>query len=391
MAFKKSKIGTSSLLGRCKGGDASVMDYAIFKKREIKGSEKPRELKYALQTKSVNNHFKNTKYIKELFSGNIDFEKFLERTQTTAFLVLQNDTIIYEKYSNGFNQNSTFTSFSVAKSFVSTLIGIAISEGYIKSTEDKITTYIPELIKKDPRFSEIAIKDLISMSSGLVYSEDGFPSDADITYQSPDLRKAVLESIRIEEAPGKHWHYNNYNLLLEGLIIERATKMSVSSFMEEKLWKQMGGNNASWSLDENGFEKMESGINCNALDYARFATLLLNNGKYNNVQVVPEVWIQKATQPKNTTADYYALQKFNIFYSDHWWGKYRSGPENKNDFFALGNKGEYLYICPQKKLIIIRLGFEYGLPTPSFSSWPEMFYEFTSDFKANNYKELKKK
>jgi CubicO group peptidase (beta-lactamase class C family) len=381
LAFKKSKIDISTLIGRCKGGDASVMDYAIFKSRAINGSDKTRELKYALQTKSINNHFVNTKYIKDNFTGNEDFETFLERTQTTAFLVLQNDTLVYEKYFNGFNKNSTFTSFSVAKSFVSTLIGIAISEGFIKSDSDKITTYIPELIKKDARFSAIAIKDLLSMSSGLVYSEDGFPSDADITYQSPNLRKAVLENIRIEEAPGKHWHYNNYNLLLMGLILERTTNMSVSKYMEEKLWKKMGGDNASWSLDEHGFEKMESGINCSAYDYARFAALLLNNGKYNNIQVVPEDWIRKTTQPENKSQDYYDLPKYNIFYSGYWWGKFRSGQENKNDFFGMGNKGEYVYVCPQEKLIIIRLGFEYGLPTPAPFSWPEIFYEFATDFR----------
>lgn len=381
LAFKISKIDVSTLTGRCKGGDASVMDYVIFKSRAINGSDKTRELEYALQTQSVNKQFMYTKYIKDNFSGNIDFETFLERTQTTAFLVLQNDTIVYEQYYNGFTKNSTFTSFSVAKSFVSALIGIAISEGFIKSDSDKITIYIPELIKKDTRFSAISIKDLLTMSSGLAYSEDGFPSDADITYQSPDLRKAVLENVRIEEAPGRHWHYNNYNLLLMGLILERTTNMSVSKYMEEKLWKPMGGGNASWSLDEHGFEKMESGINCGALDYARFAALLLNNGNYNNIQVVPDDWIKKTTQPEFRTEDYYDLPKYNIFYSGYWWGKFRSGQETKNDFFGMGNKGQYMYACPQKKLILIRLGFEYGLPTPSSYSWPEIFYEFATAFK----------
>ncbi len=381
LAFKKSKIETSTLIGRCKGGDASVMDYKIFKNRAISGADKPRVLNYSLQSKTVAKAFENTEYLKKMYSGKDDFDTFLERSQTTAFLVLQDDTIVYEKYFNGFNKNSTFTSFSIAKSFVSVLIGLAIKEGYIKSDSAKITTYIPELADKDTRFADISIKDLLTMSSGLVYSEDGFPSDADMTYQSPDLRKAVIENVRIEEAPGKHWHYNNYNLLLMGLILERTTKMSVSKYMKEKLWKPMGGGNASWSLDEHGFEKMESGINCRAIDYARFAALLLNNGKYNNIQVVPEDWIRKTTQPEHKPEDYYDLPKYNIFYSGYWWGKFRSGRENKNDFFGMGNKGEYLYVCPQKKLIMIRLGFEYGLPTPSSFSWPEIFYEYATDKK----------
>jgi CubicO group peptidase (beta-lactamase class C family) len=384
LAYKKAKIDLGTLLGRCKGGDASVMDYLIFKKRLINGADKPRAFPYSLQTESVCKSFENTDYMKN-YPGNNDFETFLERSQTTAFLVLQNDTIVYERYFNGFNKNSIFTSFSVAKSFVSTLIGTAIEDGYIKCDTDRITTYIPELLTKDSRFSEITIKDLLSMSSGLAYSEDGFPSDADITYQDPDLRKAVLEHVRIAEAPGKHWHYNNYNPLLLGLILERTANMPVSKYIEEKLWKKMGGSNASWSLDEHGFEKMESGINCSAYDYVRFAALLLNNGKYNNTQVVPKAWVQKATQPLNLSEDYYDLPKYNIYYSYFWWGKLRASQDHNSDFFGMGNKGEYVYICPQKELIIIRLGFEYGLPTPSSFSWPALFYQFATDFMSTNW------
>lgn len=383
LAYKKSRIDPVTLLGRCKGGDASVMDYEIFKNRVIKGADKPRVFPYSFQTESVCRSFEKAEYMKN-YPGNDDFEVFLERTQTTAFLVLQNDTIVYERYFNGFNKNSIFTSFSVAKSFVSTLIGLAIADGYIKSDTEMITKYIPELLLKDSRFSDITIKDLLSMSSGLAYSEDGFPSDADITYQDPDLRKAVLEHIQIEEAPGKHWHYNNYNPLLLGLILERTTNMPVSKYMEEKLWEKMGGSNASWSLDEQGFEKLESGINCSAYDYARFAALLLNNGKYNNTQVLPKDWVQKATQPLNIQEDYYDLPKYNIYYSYFWWGKLRDNQDHNNDFFGMGNKGEYVYICPQKNLIIIRLGFEYGLPTPSSFSWPALFYQFATDFMSTN-------
>jgi len=380
LAYKKSKIDVSTLLGRCQGGDASVMDYLIFKKRDINGAKNPRMLHYNKQTERIKGEFENTSYFKNL-NTNVDFETMLERSQTTAFIVLRNDTILYENYFNGFDEGSIFTSFSVAKSFVSTLVGLAISDGFIKSEEDKITEYLPELMKKDTRFSQITIRDLLSMSSGLAYSHDGFPSDDEFTYQSPDLRSAVLEHVRISEQPGKHWLYNNYNPLLSGMILERTTSMLVAKYAEERLWKKMGGTHASWSLDEHGFEKMESGINCNAHDYARFALLLLNKGKYNGIQVIPENWIEKATQPQNRPEGYYAyLLKNNTYYNYFWWGKFREGPENANDFFGMGNKGEYVYICPQKKLTIIRLGFEYGF-TPASMSWPELFYEFATDFK----------
>ena len=302
---------------------------------------------YNLRNKYVKENFEKTTYFKNL-NTNDDFETMLERAQTSAFMVLHNDTIIYENYFNGFNKDSIFTSFSVAKSFVSTLVGMAISDGFIKSEDDKITEYLPELFEKDNRFSQITIKDLLSMSSGLAYSHDGFPSDDDFTYVSPDLRKAILNHVRISEQPGKRWLYNNYNPLLLGMILERTTGESVAKYAEEKLWKKMGGSNASWSLDEHGFEKMESGINCSIYDYARFAMLFLNKGKYNDVQVIPESWIKKATQPQEKPKDYYDyLLKNNTYYSYFWWGKFRDGEENTNDFFAMGNKGEYGgWFCP---------------------------------------------
>ena len=381
LAYKKSKIDVNSFIGRSLGGDASVMDYLIFKKRDIKGADKLRGFHYKPENELVINAFENTEFFKNI-NTNIDFETLLERAQTSAFIVLRNDTIIYENYFNGFNKDSIFTSFSIAKSFVSTLVGLAISDGYIQSENDEITTYLPELLEKDTLFSKITIRDLLSMSSGIAYSGEGFPSDDDITYQSPDLRKATFENVRIKESSGKHWLYNNYNPLLLGLILERTTGKSVSKYAEEKLWKKMGGDNASWSLDEHGFEKMESGINCRAYDYARFAMLFLNKGKYKGIQVIPETWVQKATQPLKRPQGYYDyLLDKNVYYNYFWWGKFRDNQDYANDFFGLGNKGEYVYVCPQKKLTIIRLGFEYGF-TPGPFTWPEMFYQFATDFKT---------
>ncbi|NQU51528.1 MAG: serine hydrolase [Bacteroidetes bacterium] len=382
LAYKKSKIDVTTFMGRCQGGDASVMDYLIFKKRDINGADNSREFHFKPENGYISKAFENTEAFKNI-NTNVDFETMLERAQTSAFMVLRNDTIIYENYFNGFNKDSIFTSFSVAKSFVSTLVGLAISDGYIKSENDKITTYLPELLEKDTRFSDITIKDLLSMSSGIAYSEDGFPSDDDITYVSPNLRKATFENVRIAEQPGKHWLYNNYNPLLLGIILEKTTGKSVSKYTEEKLWLKMGGSNASWSLDEHGFEKMESGINCSVYDYARFAVLLLNNGKYKDTQVISETWVNNATQPQKRPQGYYDyLLENNVYYNYFWWGKFRDNQEYGNDFFGLGNKGEYVYVCPQKKLTIIRLGFEYGF-TPGPFSWPEMFFQFATDFKTS--------
>lgn len=384
LAYKAAKINLKSLEGRSKGGDASVMDYYIFKKRIINSSNNPVKLHYSQANQTdISKLFLNTDFMKQFYPNSQGFETFLERSQTSAFIVLQNDTVLYEKYFNGFNKDTTFTSFSVAKSIVSILVGLAIKDGFIKSEDDKITEYIPELGIKDIRFKNISIKDLLSMSSGISYTEDGFPSDDDYTYNSPDLKKMTINNVKINEEPNKHWHYNNYNPILLGIILERVSKESISKYLEEKLWIKIGTQKASWSLDENGFEKMESGFNCIPLDYAKIGLLMLNNGKLNNEQILTKDWILKSTQPQKRAKGYYDfLSNNNTYYQYFWWGKNRL--QNLNDYFAMGNKGEYIYINPSNKLIIIRLGFEYGMFTPAAFSWPELFYEFATKF--NVYK-----
>jgi CubicO group peptidase (beta-lactamase class C family) len=126
------------------------------------------------------------------------------------------------------------------------------------------------------RYSAITIENLLSMASGLRYVEEETPfSDDTKTYYDPNLRSVALSAV-IEEEPGKTFHYNNYNFLLLGIILERATGMPVAKYMEEKLWKQLGMEApSSWGLDSeaSGFEKMESGINARAIDFAKFGRL----------------------------------------------------------------------------------------------------------------------
>ena len=136
----------------------------------------------------------------ELASDINDFDSFLEKNRTQAFIVIQDDTILYENYFNGASRDSIVTSFSTAKSFTSTLIGIAISEGHINSVDDPITDYLPELAERDPAFTNITIRDLLMMSSGIKYSE---PPDNATTYYYPDLRQLALERIKSLVSPVK--------------------------------------------------------------------------------------------------------------------------------------------------------------------------------------------
>ena len=355
-------------------GDADVLDYQKFPERILETSGDAFEFSLRLEEDRVRAQF-------EAVGGMDDFDRFLEENRTQAFLVIQDDAILYEQYFNGTQRESIVTSFSTAKSFTSALIGIAIAEGHIQSVNDPITEYLPELIERDPAFAEISIRDLLMMSSGIRYSE---PPDNATTYYYPDLRSLALETTRIIDAPGNTFHYNNFHPLLLGLILERATGTTVAGYLQEKIWKPVGMEfSGSWSLDESGFEKMESGINARAIDFAKFGRLFLNQGDWDGSQVIPAAWVADSTQA-DAALDYasYYYDDFVFadgrgFYKYMWWGMQREGKQD--DFSAIGNKGQFIYISPEKNLIILRYGENYG-DYGDAQGWLDLFYDFASEW-----------
>lgn len=366
-------------------GEADVYDYRKFPSRALHAPDRAFHFTAA---------YDETK-IKALFEADPmlgDLGEFLESTQTQAFLVIQDDRLLYEGYFNGVQRDSIVTSFSIAKSFDSALIGIAIQEGWITGVNDPITNYIPELLARDARFGEITIRDLLLMSSGIRYVE-ALPYGDDVrTYTHPDLRSQALMSTEIIDPPGEYFHYNNYHPLLLGIILERATGTPVSTYLQEKLWEPLGMEfDGSWSIDSiaSGFEKMESGINGRAIDFAKFARLYLNLGNWDGVQVVPASWVADSIQedPVRRGAAYYPDEfgqgLFNAasggYYKYMWYGLHREGVAN--DFFASGAEGQYLYISPAKQLIIVRHGIDYGDGMGTFD-WIELFYEIASSIPA---------
>jgi CubicO group peptidase (beta-lactamase class C family) len=341
--------------------DADIKDYEIFPARAVNNAppvfnfqtvDAPTQNEYLRLLDRVASQTPSQSTISAT-----PFNELLTSTQTTAFLIIKDDRLIYENYFNSYGRDSINTSFSVAKSFVSALVGIAIDEGLIDSVDDSITKYIPELEDRDIRYSAITIKDLLSMASGLRYVEEETPfSDDTKTYYDPNLRAIALSAV-IEEEPGKTFHYNNYNYLLLGIILERATEMPVAKYMEEKLWKPLGMEApASWSLDSeaSGFEKMESGINARAIDFAKFGRLYLNNGSdWNGQQIISEKWI-KASTSANTTSDP------SIEYQYGWWIYPSQEGIDSRHFSARGNFGQFIYINPEERLIIVRHGYDVG-------------------------------
>jgi CubicO group peptidase (beta-lactamase class C family) len=306
-------------------------------------------------------------------SSNGSFDRYLEASGTTAFLVVHDDKLLYERYFNGYDQRSVNTSFSMAKSFASALVGLAIDEGYIKSIEEPITNYLPELLKKDKRFKSITIRHLLTMSSGIKYEEGATlpwneAADDTKTYYSTDLRELAL-NCQIEGTPGQYFEYNNYNPLLVGMILEQATGTHVSRYLQEKLWKPMGMEaDGSWSLDskKDGFEKMESGVNARARDFAKFGMLFAKEGNWRGKQLISRVWVEESTRP-DTSAD--PSRDFQYF----WWV---NTPNGKNHFSAQGNYGQYIYVAPEKNLVIVRLGKEEG--EQGYGYWTDLFDELST-------------
>jgi CubicO group peptidase (beta-lactamase class C family) len=356
-------------------GDASVLDYLTFNSQPLNASQHPFQFRRNPDDQKVTALLEAMEYAPGKRVGNL--ERFLTRSATTSFLVIKDDALIYEHYFNGYQKESIVTSFSMAKSFDSTLVGMAIDEGKIGSVHDPITKYLPELAKRDPRFAQITIRDLLMMSAGLRYNEDPPYHDNDVTYHATDLRQAALEKTSIVDVPGKYWLYNNYHPILLGMVLERVTGMSVTAYLQEKLWDPLGMEYpATWSIngDQNGLEKMESGINARTIDFAKFGRLMLNNGQWEGKQIVSQAWVEQATQPEEKPASYYRDEPFFVsqghYYKYFWWGDKRPGGES--DFHAVGNKGQYIYISPQKRVIIVRNGFDFGIPS---SRWARLFYQ----------------
>ena len=361
-------------------GDASVFDALIFPARTLTPSTRPFRYPRRLETDSVAARFAHLEYLPGRPIS--DVAAFLGRTQTTSLIVIHDDTVVYEQYFNGWGPDSIFTSFSVAKAFVSTLVGIAIDRGLIRSVTDTITRYLPELRRRDPRFDRITIRDLLRMASGLRYVEDQEPYDNRWTYLAPDLRRSARERSTIVEEPGRRWLYNNYNPLLIGMILERVTHRTVTELLQRWIWDPLGTQyGGSWSIDSraDGFEKMESGINARPVDFAKLGSLFLHDGEWNGQRVVSAGWVHDATQPWPDPPGYYEDQGFfgpgGHFFGYFWWGDSRSG--GPSDFHTVGNKGQFIYCSPQKHLVIVRTGMEYGV---SSSTWLRLFRQVANQF-----------
>ncbi|MBK6443816.1 MAG: serine hydrolase [Bacteroidetes bacterium] len=323
---------------------SDVTDYKIFPNRPLHKSATPFYFTEAQQNDAIEKRITIENYAHE----KMDMKIFLEKSPTVAFLIIRNDTLMYEKYFRDYEAGTPVASFSMAKSYVSALIGIAIAEGKIKSEDEPVVNYLTEL-KGKKGWDKVTIHHLLQMASGVKFGE-GYNtpfSGAASFYYGRTLRKSIAR-LKIEKEPMTGFDYKSVNTELLGLILERATGKHMTEYLDEKIWQPLGMEyDASWSIDKknNGLEKAFCCINAKARDFAKFGRLYLNKGNWNGDQVVPAEWVKKSlTINTEPGAEWY--------YNRQWW----LASKEDGDFSAVGHLGQYIYVYPKKNLIIVRLG-----------------------------------
>ncbi|MGJ5642938.1 serine hydrolase domain-containing protein [Formosa sp. S-31] len=278
----------------------------------------------------------------------------LEHTNTTngtiAYLIIKNDSIWFEKYYDGFQDDSKTNSFSMAKSLISAMLGKAIMEGKIKSLDQNVSDFYPQF--KKGYTANLTVGDLSSMASGLNWDE-AYYSPFSVTtraYFDENITPVILDLEGIEP-PGKQYKYLSGNTQLLGMVLTKATGQTMAGYLSEKFWKPMGcETEALWQVDseEYGLEKAYCCIASNARDFARFGKLYKDYGKWNGKQLLDSAFIQKSITPRFPESPEYGYG---------WWLKTIG---DKHFFMMRGHLGQYVIVEPQDNIIIVRLGHSKG-------------------------------
>ncbi|WKY46578.1 serine hydrolase [Eubacteriaceae bacterium ES3] len=325
--------------------------------------------------------FKSIRYHNKGSLIESEFIPFMESSDTTAFIVIKDDKLIFEEYFNGHSRESLSRVFSITKSFTSALIGIAIDQGLIKSVDDPIKKYLPEI--KDEKTGSLTIRNLLLMQSGITFKEGVEPWTDDVKqYFSTDIKKRVL-NLKTSDPVGEYFHYNDYYLQFLTMILERVSNKKAGVLLQEKIWTELGMEYPALMVVDSqkcNFEKMESGLCATAIDLAKFGRLYLNDGLWNDKSILSDRWIKESVVSDSIKAkSYYKYYQdkpwgrwFDTgkgYYKYLWWG-YRADEET-DDYFAMGILGQFIYISPRKKTIVVRLGKQWGIS----GWWPTIIKE----------------
>lgn len=322
---------------RIKRGDGDIFCFAMGETMQL-----PEQFSFQGQTYSV--------------------EQFLTDTKTTALLVIQDDSIRYEKYYMGGSENTLFVSNSIGKSFVSALFGIALSEGAITSVEDPLGTYIPAF--RGTALEDIPLKACLQMASGIDFDEE---NDMNLFSLKTLLGIPAIRAIAkygVQEKPFTRRRYQSINTEILGEVIVQATGKSLAAYMEEKLWTQIGvQHDAYWTLN-NEKELAMGGLSISLRDYARFARLYLHNGRYNGKQILPAQWIKDSLDASAPYAKPHAngIPYDALGYGYQWW--IPAGSEQ--EFAAIGVYGQWIYGNPTNHTIIVKLSADPNFVAPLY-------------------------
>jgi CubicO group peptidase (beta-lactamase class C family) len=302
------------------------------------------------------------------FSSNgktIDVQDFIDHSMTTGLMIIHKDTIILENYTRGLTPETTHISWSMAKSFISGMIGIAIEEGKIKSIQDQITDYLPQF--KGTGYEGVTIKNALEMSSGVGFNEDYSDFNSDINRfgryfaLGQSFEKFAL-SLKNTRKPGTFNHYVSIDTQVLGMVLKKATGKSITQFMQNKIWNPIGmEDDAQWIIDEDGMELALGGLNATLRDYGKYGLLYLREGNWFGNQIISQNWVKQSI-----TMDGPHLQPgINQFSSNdlgyglQWW----IPQEADGAFLASVIYNQHIYIQPNRDLVIVKLSGNYHFKT----------------------------
>jgi CubicO group peptidase (beta-lactamase class C family) len=283
-------------------------------------------------------------------------EDFLERTQTTGLLVLKNNDLFIERYWQGYTKDSLPVSFSVAKSFTSAMVGIALADNLFQNIDEAVTDYVPELVGSG--YDGVPIRHILQMCSGIRFVEEYDQEDADVMKMRRHIEsgrsiKEYASTLQAEHPSGEVYNYASIDTQVLGMLLENVTGVNPSDYLEEKIWGVLGMQaDAKWVTDQHDTVLTYSLFNVTLRDYAKFGLLYLNRGLWNGKRVISEGWIQQSVAPEKEflkLKDFYS-EGWDIGYGYQWWVP--DGSEG--EFTAIGIYGQYIYVNPVREIVIVK-------------------------------------
>jgi CubicO group peptidase (beta-lactamase class C family) len=276
----------------------------------------------------------------------LDVDAYMAGQRSAALLVVHDGKLRLERYGLGFDGGGRWTTFSVAKSITSTLVGAAIRDGYIKSMDDKVSVYLPEM--KGSAYDDVSIRQLLTMTSGVRWNEDYADPNSDVArfnkHQPEEGVDALVSYMRRlpREAPaGTRWHYSTGETNLVGVLLGEATKKPLATYLSEKIWVPAGmEQQATWILSRSGKEISGCCIQAAARDFARFGVFILNGARIDGRSIVPEGWLAEATSERIGTG------QPGRGYGYQWW------TYGDATFAARGIFGQGIFIDPRRRIVI---------------------------------------